>query len=536
MFKHLLKSTAIAGVLVAMTSNAGAQKSDLIRDLSQLNDCKVAPMQIVNSLKSSADSHNASAIGGRSVEEGFEGTFLPECWTSIDADGDGQNWFAYNAANSAYEGTFSAASASWTGGTGPLTPDNWLISPQLTVGPDEVLQFQIGAQDPAWPAEEYSVYVSTTGNAVANFTTQITNETLTDGTWQAREFSMAAYAGQNIYIAFRHNGSTDQFYIKLDGVVLPGQLVGCADCSGVEYPEIVAEEITCTPNGDGWLYNLEVASSAGGAFTLSNSANGTTYPITGATNIQAGPFDNDQTVTFTITYNAEPSCFISGVLTGNCTEPCAVSVLGPWTDLSTAGIPVPDGSGNCTPVTITDFEIWAGEAYALNEMPAGVVYEFNACEGPNAFTWPITFTVVDPSENIIAYGTNGDNCSITWETTTAGDYLLIITRVGYCGSGFQIENGYPSLTCLGFVGTNDLESVNVNLYPNPATDQLNVVTALSGNAQVRVFDAVGRLVGSSNEVLNGSNFVQNISNLDGGLYTIQIQTATSIATKRFVKE
>ncbi len=536
MFKHLLKSAAIAGALVAMTSNASAQKADMVRDLSQLPDCKAAPMQVVHTLKSAAEIHNTSAIGGRSVSEGFEGAFLPNCWISIDADGDGQNWFQYGAAGSAYEGASSAGSASWTGATGPLTPDNWLVSPQLTVGADEVLQFQIGAQDPSWPAEEYSVYVSTTGNAVSDFTIQVTEETLTDGTWQAREISMAAYAGQNIYIAFRHFGSTDQFYIKLDGVVLPGELVGCADCSGVVYPEITSETITCDPAGNGWFYNLEIAASAGGAFTLSNSANGTTNAIAGATSIQLGPFDNGQSVTFTITYNAEPTCLISGVLNGNCTEPCDIVVIGPWNDFNTAGIPIPDASGNCTPVTITDFEIWAGEGYIFEEMPAGVVYEFNACEGPSAFTWPITFTVIDPSDNIIAFGTNGDNCSITWETTTAGDYLLIITRVGYCGTGFQIENGYPSLTCNGFVSTRNLETVEVKLYPNPASDQLNIATALSGNAQVRIFDAVGRLVTAKNEVLNGVNFVQNISALDAGLYTIQIQTTNSIATKRFVKE
>ena len=46
--------------------------------------------------------------------EGFEGgLFAPNCWTLIDADGDGNNWFQYGAAGTAYEGLYSAASASW---------------------------------------------------------------------------------------------------------------------------------------------------------------------------------------------------------------------------------------------------------------------------------------------------------------------------------------------------------------------------------------------------------------------------------------
>ncbi len=532
MIKTLLQCSALAGVLVAITPNAHAQKSDFVRQPGMV-DCKAAPMHVSNTLKDAIDRHNNASFSGRTVEEGFEGDFLPNCWTSIDADGDGNNWFAYSAANSAFEGTFSAASASWLAGA-VLTPDNYLVSPLLAVGAGESLVYQIGAQDPSFPEEHYGVYISTTGNTAADFTTQLFSETLVDGAWYERSIDLAAYEGQNVYIAWRHYDSSDWFYIKLDGVVLPGTVVPCADCSGVEYPTIESEAVTCDEAG--WLYNLEVSASPGGAFTLSNSANGTTYAITGPTSIQAGPFNNGQAVTFTISLDEEPSCFVSGALTGDCTEPCETFQLGPWNDFNTLGIPVPDAQGNCTPVTITDFEIWAGEAYLLEAMPAGVIYEFNACDGPSAGTWEISYTVLDPSENVVAFGTNADGCSIEWATEEAGDYLLIITRVGYCGTGFQIENGYPSLTCLGLVGTNNLEKVALSVYPNPAADQINVVTPVSGNAQVRIFDATGRLVIASNEVLNGGNFTYNISALETGFYTLQIQTGSSIAVNRFIKE
>lgn len=533
--KSLLKGGIIVCAL-AMSVNTNAQKADAVRDMANgVMDSKANPQNHVQTMKGALDRHNSIAAEGRTVEEGFEGDFLPSCWTSIDADGDGQDWFSYNAAGSAFEGEFSAASASWLGGVGPLTPDNYLVSPQLSVGTDEMLTFYIGAQDPSWPAENYGVYVSTTGNAEADFTDELWVETLTDGEWQFRELDMSEYAGQDIYIAFRHFDVTDQFYIKLDQVVLPGTAAECFDCSTVVFPSVEAESIICSEDGTGWFLNLDLDGGEG-TFTFSNSANGDEVTIDGFTIVEAGPFANAQNVTFTITYDAEASCTVSFSGTANCTEPCEENALGPWNDFNTAGIPVPDAQGVCDVVTITDFEIWAGEAYTLNEMPADVMYTFNACEGPGAGSWDITYTVLGPDGEVVAFGTDADACSITWTTETAGDYLLIITRVGFCGIGFQIDNGYPELTCSGITSTIDRVVVDAKLYPNPAQNQINVATPLQGDAQVRIFDIAGRLIAQRNINLNGVNFIQDISSLDKGMYSMEITTSDRIATEKFIKQ
>jgi hypothetical protein len=534
MFKNVLLNVALTVCAITFALGVSAQKSDLIRDGIQ-TDSKANPQAIVQTMKSVIDRHNNVAGQGRSSEEGFEGDFLPACWTSIDADGDGQAWFPYGFAGTAYEGLISAASASWTGPTGPLTPDNYLVSPPLIIGPDEILSFYIASQDPNWPAEKYGIYVSTTGNLEADFTDELWTETLTDDVWQSRELDMSDYEGEEIYIAFRHFDVTDQFYIKLDQIVLPGEIAVCVDCNAVVYPSVEVEAITCAADGSGWNYNLDLTGGEG-TFTFSNSANGDVVMIDGFTLVEAGPFANGEAVTFTITSDGSPTCSASFTQAGDCTEPCESFVFGPFPDLVNAVIPVPNDEGVCEVLLIDAFEIWAGEAYLLDGLPEGVMYEFNACSGPAAGTWVVTFTILDPAGEVVAFGTDGDGCSISWNTSVAGDYLLLVNRAGYCGSASQINNGNPEITCSALTTTIDRVVVDAKIYPNPAVDQINVATALQGDAQVRMFDAVGRLVAQRNIHLNGVSFVQDINGLEKGMYMMEITTSNRIATEKFIKQ
>lgn len=156
------------------------------------------------------------------LEEGFEGeVFPPAGWAMLDEDGDGNLWFAYAAENSAHTGTRSAASASWFDGSA-LTPDNWLMTPALNIENDSyMLEFYVGAQDPDWAEEKYAVLISTTDTDPASFTS-VWEETLADGEWHMREVDLTDYAGEQIYIAFRHYDVTDMFYIKIDDVKVYG--------------------------------------------------------------------------------------------------------------------------------------------------------------------------------------------------------------------------------------------------------------------------------------------------------------------------
>ncbi len=163
---------------------------------------------------------------------------MPVDWTVIDADGDGnvwemrpENWPGGGFLGHGGSNGF-AISRSWMGY--PLTPDNYFVSPQVTIGVGSTLSFWACGQDASYPAEHFGVAVSTTGNtAAADFTT-IQEWTMTakgngakgprgtnaQGQWYQYSVDLNAYAGQQVYLAIRHFGCSDQFVLDIDDIQL----------------------------------------------------------------------------------------------------------------------------------------------------------------------------------------------------------------------------------------------------------------------------------------------------------------------------
>ncbi len=163
-----------------------------------------------------------------SIDEGFEDGVLPEHWRNVDHDGDGYLWTLGEVGEEgAVDGEYVMISQSWDGS--PLTPDNWLITPQIDVAADDyMLTFWVKTQDPAWPAETYSIMVSTGEPVVPGQFEEIYNETLTedDAEWKEVEVDLSEYHGELIFIAFRHWDSSDWFQIRLDAITVEGTPVG----------------------------------------------------------------------------------------------------------------------------------------------------------------------------------------------------------------------------------------------------------------------------------------------------------------------
>ena len=163
--------------------------------------------------------------------EGFEyeglqsGDFPTESgWTTIDADGDGYAWYIF-APSDAIDGNgnptvFDGAcmtSASYM--QSALTPDDWLISPQVEL--KGILRMWLRGQDPGYPAEHFAVYVSTAGNTdVADFTTELIGETVAEGHYVEYTADLSAFEGQMGYIAIRHFNCTDEFRLNLDNFLI----------------------------------------------------------------------------------------------------------------------------------------------------------------------------------------------------------------------------------------------------------------------------------------------------------------------------
>jgi hypothetical protein len=149
---------------------------------------------------------------------------FPACWKNIDADGDGFSWFIFELPD-----TKKVATSMSTDHGAPRFPDNWLITPQIALGSvNRTLKFAIGALNPVDFRENYSVLISTTGTNLLDFT-EIHTETLTASPLKIVSLSLEDYAGQMVYIAFRHHGSSNESGLDLTDIEIAGQTVSISD-------------------------------------------------------------------------------------------------------------------------------------------------------------------------------------------------------------------------------------------------------------------------------------------------------------------
>ena len=148
----------------------------------------------------------------------LEDDFPPEGWALVDRDGDGHNWYWDSFGGEQY-----IMSDSWLSGTGEaLTPDNWIITPQIDLsnvdGADLEFYVTPRASGPEFRTENYSVLVSVTGNDPADFETIYTERLQPDmenWVWELRNVNLSQFAGEQVYIAFRHHDSSDLWSIAI---------------------------------------------------------------------------------------------------------------------------------------------------------------------------------------------------------------------------------------------------------------------------------------------------------------------------------
>lgn len=75
------------------------------------------------------------------------------------------------------------------------------------------------------------------------------------------------------------------------------------------------------------------------------------------------------------------------------------------------------------------------------------------------------------------------------------------------------------------------------VYPNPATDKLNIVAGDKDLTAITIFDAAGRIVYESKAtVAAGRSEVVNVRAFDSGVYAVKIQSASQTITRKFVKQ
>ncbi len=184
---------------------------------------------------------------GSTFSENFDAG-MPAGWTTVDANNDGYDWvlgsqiggvYLISGASLAGSGHNSSAdlicSGSYSNATNQaITPDNYLVSPQVTLAAGSTFSFWACAQDAGYPAEHFGVFVSDNGTSdwteVQSWTMTAKaggnvmsigrgGETRAQGNWYNYSVDLSAFAGQK-YVAIRHFNCNDQFILDVDDVEL----------------------------------------------------------------------------------------------------------------------------------------------------------------------------------------------------------------------------------------------------------------------------------------------------------------------------
>ncbi len=108
-----------------------------------------------------------------------------------------------------------------------------------------------------------------------------------------------------------------------------------------------------------------------------------------------------------------------------------------------------------------------------------------------------------------------------------GNYTLKFDNIN-----ISAQNTTPIVT----VGLKEILSSKFNLYPNPATNIVNITNSVSMSVkEVEIYDVTGKLI-STQHFNNEVEIQLNIETLTNGTYLLHLQTNEGMAVKKLIKK
>jgi len=115
-----------------------------------------------------------------------------------------------------------------------------------------------------------------------------------------------------------------------------------------------------------------------------------------------------------------------------------------------------------------------------------------------------------------------------------GDNLVTLTVTDVNGNSTTCT---AIVTVTEFLSTESvLTTENVKIYPNPTEEFLIISFPRELEVSIHLFDLVGKLIQSQNNVIVSKTHSMNISYLNTGTYFVRIKSEIGIVTKRIIKE
>jgi hypothetical protein len=135
----------------------------------------------------------------------------------------------------------------------PPFNNDWLISPQTTLGTNSMFHFYVKSYTDQYGLEKYNVLVSTTDNNPGSFTS-ISGSTplLAPVEWTHMEFDLSMYDGQTIYVAIQCV-SEDAWVFMVDDISIDFVVGTPETAEEVEYsiyPNPVTDQLNITSENE----------------------------------------------------------------------------------------------------------------------------------------------------------------------------------------------------------------------------------------------------------------------------------------------
>jgi len=434
---------------------------------------------------------DCSGISTFPWNEGFEQAGMLACWTMVDADNDGYNWPHATTSGYARNGTGYMMSASYE--SAELYPDNYLISPAIIL-PDEdgfIAEYYVGAYSSSYYAEHISVYVATSTDVTAiAASTPAESYTLSGADYVKHTISLNDYAGQTIYLVFRHHQSSDQWYLHLDDVAVRRTMAPVVSIAGITVMQ-GGSTIDMVKLSSGNYGSQTVTTCLGQPVTLSRTS-GTfdyeaSFSIVNANGIEVYAVDDCSGLTsgeVFLTFDA--TCHADGEEPGPEPETCNVP-----TNLHTVNVPT----------TVASVDWTAGGTESAWQLEVnGTVY--------SASGHPYTLANLSAGTqySVRVRAVCGDSLYSEWSTALT----------------FSTENETP----VPPDGIDGVDAVPFALYPNPASSVVYV--EVDGSAWISLLDLNGR------KLLRTDKPSFDVTVLPQGTYLVRVTTTEGSAVRKLV--
>ena len=169
----------------------------------------------------------------------------------------------------------------------------------------------------------------------------------------------------------------------------------------------------------------------------------------------------------------------------------------------------------------------------------------NGCTSTSTITQWISALAVTSTTNMLCAGSSATlnaGYGVTYSWSPGGQSTQTIVISPTVTTSYTVADASCSLTanftqsvttCVG-LNENNLDASSFGLFPNPATNDVNLEFVQNGEKNISIYDMTGKQV--INLVAAENKVKVNISNLSQGVYFVKIQSNNKTSVAKLVKE